>query len=357
MPADQKGFNSATTAPNACKFFFEFWADEYYTGDNGGINANKNMMHLKFYNNRWSSSDSLHFHMSGFVEPDKSTSGATFSGVQALSSGSITFTWPSFTGINAVWGPKVGYRVYKATSASALNNLYSITCPSATCTELAPTTHTYTFSGLTAGKYYYFKVAAARQKNAKVYTSLSTTLGQLTTVVPPVGSVFTSTIGANGSLVDKALTPGMGYKSAAISLCASKKYTLNNGGTVYKTKALINTTVWNFIMSDADQTNYSNYSSYVPPATPHWLSDASLGAGALAAIFTPYGFNTTELDKVVPYGPPPATPLIYHKTCTNSSCENLDKMVGGDDIDLPYNSVFYVGGSISNGSYRCYAPL
>ncbi|HAZ12285.1 MAG: hypothetical protein A2X86_03520 [Bdellovibrionales bacterium GWA2_49_15] len=351
VPADQKGFNNATSVPNACKLFFEYWSDETFTGTD--LLPGNNMMHLTFYNNRWSSFDVMHFHLSGFIEPDFSTlsGGTNYSNVQASSSGSITFNWPTFTGANAVWGNKIGYRIFWATAASTLNNIYPIT---SNYTDVGPTTHTFTHNGLVAGKYYYYRVAARRQKGAKVYTSRSTVLGTLTAVVPPANTIFTNTIGANGALIDKGLIPGFGFKAAATSACAAQKYTLNNGGTVYKTKALINTTVWNFIKSDPDQTNFSTYSNYVAPATPHWLSDAATG---IAPIFTPYGFSTLNLSQYVPKGPPPATPLLYRKICTNTSCDTLDKMVGGDGVEVPFDAVFYIKADQSAGAYRCYAPL
>jgi len=348
VPAAQKGFNSNTTAVNYCYLQIDIETYEQYTG--ADINPSDNIVILKYYNNERASYDWLYFHLNGFVESNYSTHSASYSNVQATlagSNGTISFNWGAFTPNNAVWGDVTGYRVYYRTTASALSNVHILGSP---FVDTAAGTTNVSISSLVAGRYYYFKVVAKRTKNAKTYISESTTLPVLKVVVPLAGSRYVRSLAADGALVDDSLSAGFGFKAAALAACAAKKYNLTNGGSAANiTKQLITTSVWNWIKSDPDQVTFATYSTYVAPATSHWLSDAATN---IAPIFAPYGFDSSATTQYVP-GPE----LLYQKPCADSSCNVLDKVVGGDGSELPYNATLYIKADQAAAAYRCWAPI
>ena len=336
---DEQGFNASTLTP--CQVNFEYTADETYLGDE--IVKEDNLFSLQFYDNKWSSFNQLYFHFVGFIEPNFSTNAGGYYNVTAISDGSATFSWGAFTPNNADWGTITGYRIYSSTIGNSLSELYST---GASFVDVPNSTFTVNYLALIPGRYYYYKVATRRTIGPKTYLSIDPAMPTLKLVIPPIGSTFNYSLGA---LIDKGYINSPGTRSENISTCAAERYTLFDGGsTVQRFKQLINTDIWTYIQSDPDSTNYLTYSNYMAPAYPHWLADSPTD---IEPIFTPWGgFSSANTLQVVS----PAS-MFYQKSCSDSSCNNLYKVVGGDGVDYFYDGSAYVEANMI-AFPRCWAP-
>jgi hypothetical protein len=337
---DTQGFNASTLG--LCQLNFTYIADETYVGST--IVKEDNVMTIDFYDNKWSSFNSLYFHVVGFIEPNFSTTALGYQNVSAKSDGSVSWSWGAFTPNNPAWGAVTGYRVFTSTIGASLTDVYGT---GATYTDVNNTTFTINYLALIPGRYYYYKVVPKRTIGAKTYLSIDPLLPTLKVVVPPIGSTYNHLLGA---IVDKGYISTPGTRSENSAICTSERYTLFDGGsTVNKFKQLINTNVWNYINSDPDTVNYSTYSNYQAPAYPHWLADAPVD---IEPIFTPHGgFCSCNTLQVVS----PAN-MFYQKTCADSSCNNLYQVVGGDGVDYFYDGTAYVESNMI-AFPRCWAPI
>jgi hypothetical protein len=340
VPAAEKGFNISTVA--ACNFTIEYDANEAFVGKD--IDEKLNVLKVEFYNNKRSSTAFMWFHLKGFVEPNYSTVVGGYTGVTALNNGTVTVGWPAFTPQNATWGAIAGYTIFQTQTTSLLDNVHTT---AAAKVDLSSSTFSHTFTGLQGGRYYYFKVVARRTKNGKTYYSENKPLGKVALVVPPANTIYSHSL---AGIIDRAYQSGFGTKTTAVSNCASKFYSLVQGGlTVTKYRQLMNTNVWNFLKTDPDTGAYSTYSDYAIPAVSHWLIDAPTD---IAPIFAPYGFDTTATTQYVA-----SENLLYQKPCSDNSCNLLDKIVGGDGSELPFDATLYMKGNAGGGVFRCWAPI
>lgn len=376
IPADQKGFNSATTS--VCQLSVVFTGHQTYSscsawnaavktktvriGDLIDSSCNPYSFQLGYYNNNRSSYETMNFHVKGFIEPNRSTTLPTVAAYSNVTStfvsgslGRVGFTWPELKTANSDWGSITKYRIYYDLTASNLNgaNVFKLTGGPA-FVETANNVTSVTISNLAVGKYYYFKVMAVRTYGGISYLS-DTNMPLLTLPIPATDHVYDH---ASKSLIDKTYLPAVGNRPAGIAACGAKFYNLIiNGATVKRYKGLVTTPIWNYL-----NTMPSASTGYPPDgigSLPHWLGDnsydmktvVSLYDGTLLSGFP--GYLSTAMS-----GNSSANKAIFQKNCNNTAaCDLLFKIVGGDDVDLYYKGVFYAKDTAVSAYARCSAVI
>ena len=377
IPSSQKGFNSATVAP--CQLLVQFSGHQTYTlcsawnattktkttriGDAIESTCNPYSFKLQYYNNNRASYESMNFHVKGYIEPNRSTTApaaAVFSNVSANfvsgSVGRVAFSWPALSANNSAWGGITKYRVYYDTTPSNLNgtNIFKLSGGPSFVETANAATNSVTINNLTVGRYYYFRVVAMRSYTGINYVSDSN-LPILTLPIPASDHVYHH---ATRTLIDKTYITGTGTRPNGITACAAKTYNLViNGTTVKPTKSLITTPTWNYLITDP--TLSTGYPADGIGSLPHWLGDAaydmktsiSLYNGAVLPGFPGYlssSMSGNNADYLA----------IYQKTCNNNAtCDQLFKIVGGDDVDLYYQGVFFAKDTAVQAFFRCQAVI
>lgn len=381
IPADEKGFNSLST--NVCMMNVIFKGDYTFQTCNattkaktvimGGLvqdSCNPFSYPLSYYSYKRTTQSKVYIHMKGFIEPNRMLTSAN-SYPQILSSssgtkGTIKLTWPTLTAQTPAWGTVTKYRVYYSLTPSDLyhsNIFYKFsTTPNLTYVETASTT--YTFTGLSLNKYYYFRVGAVRQYVHPTWGTLNyvsipsravTTLPIQTVPVPDTSTVYDH---PTRKLIDKTYLGSRGTRTAGIAACAAKKYVMTISGTSRNiVKNLISSSDWIYL--NANPSASTGYPLNDKGVISHWLSDGAydlkssitLQDGTVLAGFPSYDPTTLK-------GIDTAHSLIYSKSCNNSSsCDLLYKMVGGDGVDLFYNGTSYTYDNGISGYYRCSAVI
>lgn len=384
VPATEKGFNVTTV--NKCFLQLEFSGDvtfqkcSAYTAPiksktvilGGRIQATCNpyVYPLTFYNYKRSSTEKMSIHLKGFIEPNRSVAETlTYQNVDAKSTtssvGSVTFTWPLIAPSNSDFGPITKYRIYYSTSHADLkvdNIFYGFTATP--ILNYFDTTNaginTATIANLAQGKYYFFRVVALRNYNHPTYgnlpyVSIPSNLPILTLPIPSTAYVYNHEI---KSLIDKAVLPITGSRSNGISACATKKFDLNIIGSAKTVpKLLVNTTVWNYIA--ATPAASTGYPGNEVGTIPHWLSDTAYNMKTSISLYDGNnlpGFPLYDSSKLSGNDLP--LKVIYQKTCSNlASCDQLFKVVGGDDVDLYYLGTLYTTDAGISAYYRCYGVI
>lgn len=137
-----------------------------------------------------------------------------------------------------------------------------------------------------------------------------------------------------------------------------KKFDLSIVGAAKSvTKSLINSSIWSIIRDKpAISTGYPGGDV---GTIPHWLSDAAYNLRSTISLYDGTtlpafpSFDTTKLT-----GNNAAYKVIYSKTCNNSaSCDLLNKVVGGDDVDLYYKGTYFTTPTGIAAYHRCYARI
>ena len=151
-------------------------------------------------------------------------------------------------------------------------------------------------------------------------------------------------------LVETKKPDEIGLKQNGIDYCRGKSLGIVDDGvqSLYK-GGLINKNIWDYLKRDPDPKNYSNYSEYNLVVISHWLGDDPVD---ISSYFEEYGFDSGNMGQYVP-----EEQLIYQKNCTNSSCNELSMVAGGDGIDLPLDALFFVDEEKIHASFRCYFQL
>lgn len=384
VAAKDKGFNATTV--NKCKLQFEFSGDTTFQtcsaynatvksktvmlGGRIQATCNPYVYTLSFYNYQRASTEKLYIHMKGFIEPNRSVASSTsFANVDAKSTsstvGSATFTWPTITPNNSAFGAITKYRIYYSTSYSDLrtdNLFYAFaTTPVMNYFETSNATiNTASIANLPQGKYYFFRIVAVRTYNHPTYGNLTyisvpNNLPLLTLPIPTTAYAYDHN---TKTVIDKAVLPNTGSRTTGISSCAVKKFDLNIVGAAKQTtKLLVNTTMWNYIA--ANPTSSTGYPVNDAATLPHWLADTAYNIKTNISLFNGTsiaGFPNFDTTKKT--GNDSLNKLIYSKTCTNSTtCDQLFKVVGGDDVDLYYRGTYYTTDSGIAAYYRCYSVI
>jgi hypothetical protein len=384
VAAIDKGFNA--TSVNKCMLQFEFSGNSTFQNCSaynapvksktvimgGRIQASCNpyVYTLSFYNYKRSSTEKMYVHMKGFIEPNRTVATTnTFSNVSAVSTsasvGSVTFTWPTISPNNSAFGNISKYRIYYSTNYADLrtdNIFYGFTAtPVLSYFETSSAAiNTATINNLSQGIYYFFRIVAIRSYAHPTYGNLTymsvpSNLPILTLLVPNTSQTYNHSLLA---LVDKTTLSNTGSRTNGINACAAQKYSITVVGAAKQiTKQLANTNVWNYIA--ATPAASAGYPSNDVGTLPHWLSDAayniktniSLYSGSTIAGFP--GYDSTKLT-----GNNVSLKLIYSKTCTSSpTCDQLFKLVGGDNVDLYYQGTYYTTDAGVSAYYRCYGVL
>ncbi|MEA9357698.1 fibronectin type III domain-containing protein [Bacteriovorax sp. PP10] len=375
IPMDQKGFNSASV--NQCLITVEFTGHETYTscsswnaavksktirvGDLLDNNCNPYSFKLNYYNNNRASYESINFHVKGFIEPNRSTTlpePPAFTNVSATfvtgATGKATFSWPNLNPKTPGWGSILKYRIYYDAVPTNLNSSSVFKLTGAPTNVEVTGVNSVTIPNLTVGKYYYFKVMAVRKYLGITYLS-DTNLPLLTLPIPAADHVYHH---LTRTLIDKTYIAASGNRPNGVTTCAAKFFNVSINGTINKTtKTLITTPIWNYLITDP------TLSSGYPPdgigSLPHWLGDGvydmksniSLYDGTVLPGFPGY-------SPVAMSGTNSTYSAIFQKTCNNtSSCDLLYKIVGGDDVDLFYQGVFFAKDTAVSAFYRCSAVI
>lgn len=384
IPATEKGFNS--TSVNKCYLQVTFSGDTTFQSCStynapvktktvllGGRiqpTCNPYVYTLNFYNYKRLSTEKIYLHMKGFIEPNRTVASATkFSNVAAVSTsgttGSATFTWPSMTEQNSSYGTITKYRIFYSANYNDLksDNLFYTFAASPAMTYFDTTnasTNTATINNLTQGKYYFFRVVAVRTYvhptyGTLTYLSVPTNLEILTVPIPSLTATYDHT---TKTLIDKAYLPATGNQTAGVTACAGKKFDLSIlGAAKSANKLLINSTIWSIIRNNpAISTGYPGGDV---GTIPHWLSDAAYNMRSTISLYDGTtlpafpSFDTTKLT-----GSNATYKVIYSKTCNNSaSCDLLNKVVGGDDVDLYYKGTYFTTPTGIAAYHRCYATI
>lgn len=384
IPESEKGFNTTTT--NKCFLQLEFSGDFTYQSCSsytapvktktvvlgGRIQATCNpyVYSLSFYNYKRSSTEIIAIHLKGFIEPNRSMAETSvYQNVEAKSTnssvGSATFTWPLMAPANSSFGPITKYRIYYSTSYADLkvdNIFYNFTTtPILKYFDTSNAgVNTASIANLLQGKYYFFKVVAIRTYNhptygALTYISVPSNLPILTLPIPATTYVYDHN---TKSLIDKAPLAITGSRTNGIATCATKKYDLNIVGSS-KTipKHLVNTIAWNYIVATPSAS--TGYPDNDVGTMPHWLSDSAYNMNTNISLYdgsTMPGFPSYDSSKLSGNDLP--LKVIYHKTCSNlASCDQLFKVVGGDDVDLYYQGTFYTTDAGISAYHRCFGVI
>ncbi len=340
IPDDEKGFN--VNSVSTCQISLTYNANETYLGQE--IDVTQNVIPLEFYNNKRNSTDYIRIHLKGFIEPNWSTSNlSSYEMVEVSEDGDVYFEFGNITENAPVWGSIVGFRVFYSEFQDQLVNIHD---SSAFSVDLGLYDTSFSISGLAPGKYYYFKVAAIRNKNGKLYNS-ETNLGMLRVVVPPSGMIY---FHDGNALIDRDKPDYVGNREQQISECASYVTSLSkNGSVVNKNRSLVNSNIIEYLYSDPDQNSFSTYSDYDLSIFPTHLSD---NAADIAVIWNPYGFDSSIMNDEVDVG----YKIIYRKSCDTSACNYLYKLKGGQGIIAPRSATLYYEEPIA-GFGRCYTNI
>lgn len=384
VPDSEKGFNTTTT--NKCFLQLEFSGDFTYQNCSsytapvktktvilgGRIQATCNpyVYSLSFYNYKRSSTEKIAIHLKGFIEPNRSMADSSvYQNVEAKSTnssvGSATFTWPQVAPSNSSFGSITKYRIYYSTSHADLkvdNIFYSFTTtPIMKYFDTSSADiNTASIANLLQGKYYFFRVVAIRSYNHPTYgpltyISVPSNLPILTLPIPTTAYVYDHN---TKSLIDKAPLAVTGSRSNGITACAAKKYNLNIIGAAKTVpKLLLNTTAWNYIVATPSAS--TGYPNNDVGTMPHWLSDAAYNMKTSISLYDGSnipGFPLYDSSKLAGNDLP--LKLIYQKSCSNlATCDQLFKVVGGDDVDLYHQGTFYTTDAGISAYHRCYGVI
>lgn len=383
IPAEEKGFN--VNSVNVCMMRVTFSGDVTYQTCNtstkvktvivGGRiqdNCNPYIYPLIYYSFKRSAQSKLYVHMKGFIEPNRSLSASnTYTDVSSVAvgtTGAVQFSWPEMSPQNPDFGSIIKYRVFYSQSYNDLknNNLFYKFDASPTISYVDTpdaSTRSLVITNLVQNRYYYFRaVALRRYPHAKwgnldyVSVPVLSNLPVLTLPIPNSNTVYYH---GKKRLIDKTyLTTSRGTRSGGATACGATKFTMSIQGTNRTVaKSLINSADWIFLSSNASYS--TGYPANDIGVINHWLSDSSyniktsisLQDGTVLSGFPNY--NPTTLR-----GVNSSLGLVYIKSCnTNSSCDTLFKMVGGDGADLFYKGTTYTYDSGVSGFYRCAATI
>jgi hypothetical protein len=364
------------TAPSVC-----FYGPSGGPGDKGFVNADGNVCSInyswtvtkemfgkstvdaentatvEFYSSNLSrrTSDKINIVYTGFVEPNKISSGVTnLYNIQTTVSGSqgtASFTFATPTPVSGSCGSITKYRIYYCNNNTALNDIFSTSgsCYSSFVERSVSggSEENITVTGLNAAHYWYFKVAAVRNYNGVDYVSASN-INQLGVVVPPLGAFYDP---ATKRLINDYVLPegsggaGTQYytRATADSACKATKFVIKkNGSNTNITKFLITEAIWNKIISSPD---YSSYGAGDPFIYPHWLNDAP-------RLIDPY--FAPDFDCANSNANTPNNMYAYSKQCVDCSCNTLPMLAGSNLMLLPYKYNFVPEGEGFFGMARCY---
>jgi hypothetical protein len=310
-----------------------------------------NTMKLEYYSSELSRrpQDATNILFKGFIEPNETFfADTTYSNVEATSDGNVQFSFQAATEDNINCGGIDVYRIFYSDTASLLNKVWTT---SADYIDVAYSggIENISLSGLNAGSYYYFKIAALRTFNG-VQNISESNMPVLTVVVPPLGSYYDH----NLSIIfdDYTLPEGGGAADAYYSpddardACDDEDYSLSkNGGTTNVSKVLVSEAIWDHINTDADFTSYGGGDPWI---FPHWLDEPLTD---ITPIFNP-GY-----DCAVEQSNTADNEYAYAKSCTDCSCNNLPLLVGKNLLILPFKYNYLEPNGSFFGYARCYAPV
>ncbi len=345
------GIGFLSTSVNDCLVRITFYGGVIEDGAavesvGGSLYPLNHVFQLDFYNDGVNGgSKSFHLHLEGDLEPPRST-GGTITSIETDENGTaeLVFTEPVADN-EGDWGSIIKYNVYYSLYQSILSNHSSLIL--STSFEEVPSGGspiTVNFSGLNSGTVYYFKVLAVREYNGSTdpieYFSRTNDMAIDKGVVPVADSVwfYNENIIVNKS--DEAQTLN---KPDSISHCQAKSYGILDQGVLqnYGQKLLTNS-VWTLIKDDLDYNNGQDPKYYW-----HWLSDPAVDISVTWPGYTPGVQSVIDA--------PNST--LYQKTCDDETCNDLDILVGGDNVNLFYDGVHYFDGTSFAGFIRCYAEL
>ncbi len=341
----KRGFNSASTEQCQIEIFLSL--NEKYISKS--IAPSEHLINLNYYNNNRETTGFITFNLNGFVEANKSiplTNNGIYN-VQSESDGSVNFSWDHAEPESVFWGNGVGYRIFISPSRSRLESIAGGITSDLLYLDVDRYSNNVHIENLTPSRYYYFKVVLMREKNNIIYASEITGRDIIDVVIPPSGSIY---IHDYRSLVETKKPDEIGLKQNGIDYCRGKSLGIVDDGvqSLYK-GGLINKNIWDYLKRDPDPKNYSNYSEYNLVVISHWLGDDPVD---ISSYFEEYGFDSGNMGQYVP-----EEQLIYQKNCTNSSCNELSMVAGGDGIDLPLDALFFVDEEKIHASFRCYFQL
>lgn len=332
-------------------------------------------------NNTVGVSADINMHMSGFMKPNNSKSSSIkITDMEVVSAGIARVELPDLTPSDSNRGAVLGGLLCYDKDYEKINSpmMYSLltdfkynngdvtrvsnNIDIENCIFFNDGDAVVDVAGLTPGNYYFFKPFAIREFNSgkvgedKLVYSSVVDMTVSTAFVPIESQIFSY---QNGWLIDKYLRPEIGVRSLALNTCAAQKQNLKLMGIDRQiSKSLINTSVFNYIIQDPD--NSAGYPNEGVGAITHWLSDAAYDVGASISLYSGQvvpGFPNFSLN--VLDGMSEQHKAVYHLTCNNSpDCQLLYKLVGGDPGEgIFYEGVFYTSANAVNATIRCYSEL
>lgn len=163
---------------------------------------------------------------------------------------------------------------------------------------------------------------------------------------------------ATKALIDKTYLPGATNRVAGTAACTAKFYNVTiNGAVVKHTKTIVTSPMWEYL--NTNPTFSTGYPGNDIGTLPHWMGDAAYNMKTLVSLY-----NGSTLPGFPDYlassmgGNNSAYKLIYQKTCNNNAtCDQLFKIVGGDDVDLYYKGTFYAKDTAASAYTRCSAVI
>lgn len=194
--------------------------------------------------------------------------------------------------IKLTWDPAVDAASYTVSRSTAENGTYSTIATAVKDT-------TYSNTGLTADRTYYYKVQAANSKGTSDYSNL---VSAATLKLPPIPSAPTGLIAeaADSSIISLVWQPVTGATSYYVYRAASSSGTYSNIAIVtnnsYSDTALMASTTYYYKVKAYNESGLSNYSSIVyaktsaltiPPDIPTNLHADDIGYNSIYLAWDP----------------------------------------------------------------------
>ena len=334
------GFNQSTVAQCELRAHISFGED--YLGEM--IDIAENIFPIEYYNNGRASSGKIYFHLTGFVEPNRtSASSAQITNVLTDSDGSIIFDFEAFTPVNSNWGNIIDYRIFFVENLNSLNNIFSdgfvniMDVPSAGTVEI---------TGLNSGTYYYIYIVPRRlSPEGNIYLSDATNFSPIEVIVPTTNTYYDFD---RKVLVDKYLSPEgeavYGTRDQAIAVCSQESINLRkNNSTIVRSKEMITLDIYESMRGNEE------LSTYPVDYLLHWMSDDRVD---ISGVFPDYDCSvTTDSFDSNASGSPDT---FYNKSCTTCNCNDLHIFRGSDGDSYPPDTTLYVDGDDFTGGARCF---
>lgn len=353
----QKGFLSTSASP--CVMLAILYLNLDYMARSldaaKAVDMDPNSIRLPYYNSNRSSTAFISFHFRGRIMPNRSILGtSTYTEVESFNTTDrqIRFKWSTMTPRHPSLGSIVGYRVYYSTSSSTLSDIYNTTASYVDVGLVGTGVYQFTHPGLTAFRYYFYRVAAIRQSAGYTFSPNPFGLPIGRYISDPGATVLSVAVPGSNMFYDHAnrfmiernnFRQEFMLQSQAKSACEARGQTFSKNGanTVIRFR-MINQIAWNLIKANPTQSTVGIFDF------PLWLDQAQLNIHTTLLVYPAYR-PTVDADYL------DDNKIFYIKGsgCGNN-CPGF-KAVGNAFGKPDYDS--FIVPTTSYAGARCYIPV